>query len=283
MRALRPGARMVFISVWPVLKSLPQTGTRLLRGQLAQGRHVERQVGGAVGEGDAERQGGVGVDHARRDLVVVRRRARLEGGERSRGPPRASMWISVEPHQTITERSTPRSRWKAAISSIELAGELPLAPLLDVGAVEALDVAGIEHPLHRPDRLQLRARSWSSRLALEDAGLAGGRVGVVGEDVPGAEDEVVQLRQRDEVLQARHPVLGPLAEADRAHLGERADRLAEPLLDRLDAGDEGGRDRPQPHQQHPQLPLRRLDVNAFLTHGELLRRRASSSRATHVP
>ena len=27
MRALKPGARMVFISVWPVLKSLPVIGT----------------------------------------------------------------------------------------------------------------------------------------------------------------------------------------------------------------------------------------------------------------
>ncbi len=27
MRALKPGARIVFISVWPVLKSLPQIGT----------------------------------------------------------------------------------------------------------------------------------------------------------------------------------------------------------------------------------------------------------------
>ena len=29
MRALKPGARIVFISVWPVLKSLPVTGTSL--------------------------------------------------------------------------------------------------------------------------------------------------------------------------------------------------------------------------------------------------------------
>jgi hypothetical protein len=31
MRALKPGARMVFISVWPVLKSLPAIGTPWLR------------------------------------------------------------------------------------------------------------------------------------------------------------------------------------------------------------------------------------------------------------
>src|ERR1044071_1165801 len=30
MRDFKPGARMVFINVWPVLKSLPQTGTLLV-------------------------------------------------------------------------------------------------------------------------------------------------------------------------------------------------------------------------------------------------------------
>src|SRR3954462_6360493 len=44
----------------------------------------------------------------------------------------------------------------------------------------------------------------------------------------------------------------------------------QPPLDRLDAGDEGGRDRPQADQQHSQLPFRRLDVNALLAHGDLL-------------
>ena len=31
MRALKPGARIVLISVWPVLKSLPQMGASFLR------------------------------------------------------------------------------------------------------------------------------------------------------------------------------------------------------------------------------------------------------------
>ena len=31
MRALKPGARIVFISVWPVLKSLPAIGRPCLR------------------------------------------------------------------------------------------------------------------------------------------------------------------------------------------------------------------------------------------------------------
>ena len=34
MRALKPGARIVFISVWPVLKSLPPIGTPFCLRQL---------------------------------------------------------------------------------------------------------------------------------------------------------------------------------------------------------------------------------------------------------
>ena len=43
IRALNPGARMVFISVWPVLKSLPVMGTPLVRASSSmQGRSMLR-------------------------------------------------------------------------------------------------------------------------------------------------------------------------------------------------------------------------------------------------
>ena len=43
MRALKPGARIVFISVWPVLKSLPVTGTpRSIASCSMQGRSIDR-------------------------------------------------------------------------------------------------------------------------------------------------------------------------------------------------------------------------------------------------
>ncbi len=43
IRALKPGARMVFIRVWPVLKSLPVTGTpRSIASCSMQGRSIER-------------------------------------------------------------------------------------------------------------------------------------------------------------------------------------------------------------------------------------------------
>ena len=50
IRDLRPGAMIVFISVWPVLKSLPQIGTRLVSASSMQRRNIDGQVRRAVGE-----------------------------------------------------------------------------------------------------------------------------------------------------------------------------------------------------------------------------------------
>jgi hypothetical protein len=45
MRALKPGARIVFIRVWPVLKSFPADGDLPLHGLLLERRDVGREVG----------------------------------------------------------------------------------------------------------------------------------------------------------------------------------------------------------------------------------------------
>src|SRR5437879_13209717 len=57
---------------------------------------------------------------------------------------------------------------------------------------------------------------------VEDAGLCGGFVGGVGENVPAAEDYFVELFERDELLDERGAALGALAQADGAELRERA-------------------------------------------------------------
>jgi len=61
MRAFRPGAMIVLIRVWPVLKSLPERGTLVLLRQLLERRNIDGQVGRAVGEGNAAAQRGIGV------------------------------------------------------------------------------------------------------------------------------------------------------------------------------------------------------------------------------
>jgi hypothetical protein len=55
--------------------------------------------------------------------------------------------------------------------------------------------------------------------------MAGSDERVVRDRIPGAEDDVLQRGERDEVLDERRPILGSLAEANGRHLGEGADRL----------------------------------------------------------
>ena len=56
------------------------------------------------------------------------------------------------------------------------------------------------------------------------------------EDIPGAEDDILKLRERDKILDLRCPVFSPFAQADRPHLRQAAGRVLKPELDRLDAG-----------------------------------------------
>ncbi len=79
IRALKAGARTVFIMVWPVLKSLPQMGAALLLGELDHGREVHRQVRRAVGEGNALAQRRIGINLRRRNADVVVFQALFKG------------------------------------------------------------------------------------------------------------------------------------------------------------------------------------------------------------
>ena len=78
----------------------------------------------------------------------------------------------------------------------------------------------------------------SRSLLLEHAGLLRGRVRVVRNRIPRAEHDVVEAGERDEVLDQRRALVGALAEADRRHLRERADRLRVAAANALDAGHE---------------------------------------------
>ena len=103
-----------------------------------------------------------------------------------------------------------------------------------------LTYVAVERGRHRADVAQRLGDLLDVLAAVEHAGALGGDVGVVGERVPRAEHDVVELGDRHEVLDQRAAVVGALAEADRVHQGQRADRLGQAPLDQLDAGDEGG-------------------------------------------
>ena len=105
-------------------------------------------------------------------------------------------------------------------------GEFALvAAGLDVLAFQSAHVVLVEDGPHGLDLLE-RGRDWLDVVVpVEDAGLDCGFVGGVGDRVPGAEDQLVETRQRHEVADERGAVIGALAEADRAHLRQRPDRF----------------------------------------------------------
>src|SRR5262249_12621069 len=131
-------------------------------------------------------------------------------------------------------------------------------PLLDVLAAEALDVGGIEHRGPGLDVLE-EALQRLQVLAVEHARLARGLVRVVGVHVPAAEDDVIEAGDGDELVDARAAVVGPLAQAHRAHLREAADGLREALADGLHAGHERRGHRAHAWEQDAELPFRGRD------------------------
>ncbi len=115
----------------------------------------------------------------------------------------------------------------------ELLGEIEFCfGFFDVRAVKIFYVGLVEGRLHRLDVLE-KFLGLGEIFGVENAGFRGGFVGVVGENVPAAEDEIVELRERHEIFNFRHAIIGALSEADGTHLRERADRqripFAEPI------------------------------------------------------
>jgi hypothetical protein len=231
--------------------SLPHTGAPGLRRQFQQRRNVGRQIRRRIRERDAFLERRVGVDHARRNRVVTRREARFERRQRLvHRAFRHEHFGAARPHHH--QPVAAMLRLEGADVGDELVGQILLVlPGLHVRAAQPLHVALIEHRRHRPDRFHL-GPDLVEQTRLEHAGRAGRGVAVFREDVPAAEDEVVEADEADEVLDARRAVLGALPEPDRAHLRERADRLGQALPDREHAGNGGGGDGAQAHEQDPE-------------------------------
>ena len=86
-----------------------------------------------------------------------------------------------------------------------------------------------------------------------------GLEGVVREDVPAAEFELVEPREGDEIRDLGDALVGPPPEADRPHLGEGAHRDALALAGQEDAGDRRRGHGAHAGQQHAELSLGRTD------------------------
>ena len=88
---------------------------------------------------------------------------------------------------------------------------------------------------------------------LEHAGLLRGGVGVIGNRIPRAEHDVVERRERNEILDQRRAILGALAKPNRRHLRQRADGLGVSAANAFDAGHERRRDGAEPGRENAEL------------------------------
>src|SRR5262249_34587101 len=244
------------------LEILAGRGDAVLLGELEHRRDVDRQVGRAVGVGNAVLEARVGVDLRRRDLRVGILQALLELLERG---------VDVGGLAVDLGRAAPDGDQavelvlllEAGDVLLDLLDELGLAlALLHVLAVKLLHPGVLEDRRPGRDRLELGLHRLQVS-ARQDAGLGGGLVGAVLENVPAAEDEIVEAGDRDEFRDLGAAVVRPLPEPDGAHLGERADRLGQPFANVHHTGDEGGGDRPHAGQEGPELSTRGLNVYAL--------------------
>ncbi len=102
-------------------------------------------------------------------------------------------------------------------------------------------------------------------LGIEHACLRRGLVGIVGEHIPAPKNQVVQLRQLHEILDFWRPAVRPLAQADRAHLRQRANRHS----------------LSSPHQFHPRHKSRAHRAHSRRQHPQLSFWRSNTHRPTH--
>ena len=225
MRVLRPGARIVFIRVWPVLKSLPPIGTPLRSASSIMHGQVAAQVRCAVGVRHAAHDRGVRVDLARADH---RRRCR-------RGPARTPrrVWCTVGRLAVRLGRSAPHHHEPVAAvlgpEALDVGhqrlGQVHLVGAgLDPDAVEAArpSPGRTPRPWRRCPRARPRSAPRSRSSSTPAVRAASSALAEIGSQPP-------NTRSSSEASGTKSLISGlrpsaRLAEADVGHLGERADR-----------------------------------------------------------
>src|SRR5262249_39046811 len=110
----------------------------------------------------------------------------------------------------------------------------------------------VEHRLYGSNRGERFPKLIEQR-SIQDTGPLGGLIGVVFENVPGREREVIQVRERNEIPDQRTAPFGPLTQPDGGELGDRSNGFRQTPANSLDAGDEGCRDSSHTRDQNPEF------------------------------
>src|ERR1035441_7333675 len=229
--------------------------------QFLEGGHVGGEMGRTVGVRDAGFERGVGVNLAGGDFRIVLLEARLE-----------VLQGSVDGGSLVIDLGGAAPDHGGACHAgalLELAdvvhdhlGVLHLGTRgLDVGALDALDEVLVEDRLHGQDRRERRLYLLEQG-GFQDAGLGGGFVGVILENVPAGHFDVGHFGQWNEVLNSGAAPLCPLPQADGSQLRQGADRLPQSKLEGFQPGDERRGHRAHARDQNTQFALSGRNLDA---------------------
>ena len=235
-------------------------GQFALVGQFVHRGYVDGQVRRAVGEGHALHERGVGVDHRGGDIFVVlfhpffeRFHALVGGALLDEGLGRGA----PDGDQAAGSARLP----EVADVLAKLLGEVELVlSLLHVRPVDLLDVVMIEDGLHGLDGAE-PAFDFVEQVTLEHAGIAGGGVHVVLENVPAGEHQIIEPGQRNEFLDFGRAAIGAFPQTDGPHLSERADGVRDSFAHRFHARYKRRSHRAHAGDHHAQLALGGLDCS----------------------
>ena len=225
--------------------------------ELAQRGCIDSEVGRSVRERHALQQRGVRVQHRRGDRRVVGIDGRIERLEVRVGRSEVDedLGRAAPDHHEPVAAVLLTERTDVVTQRVE--HRAPPDRPLRVGSLEPRHVRRVERRAHRPDRAQRFGDRLEVALYVKHAGVDRRDVRVVGVDVPGTEDDVVEVRERDEVLDERRAALVATPQPHRPELGEGPHRLGHPPADQLDAGDQRRRDCAQADAQDAEAPISR--------------------------
>src|SRR5206468_1077390 len=96
---------------------------------------------------------------------------------------------------------------------------------------------------------------------LDHAGRPGSRVAVVVENVPSAEHEIVEARERNDLADFWRTPFRPFSQTDGTHLGQRTDRRGDSLADGEDSGNRRGADGAEADEQDAKFSACRGDIS----------------------
>ena len=136
---------------------------------------------------------------------------------------------------------------------------------LDVWPLQPFNVFLTENGSPRLDFFDLGPHGLE-QVAIENPCLDRAFVAVIFVNVPAAEDEVIQGRERNKVMDFRNSPFRAFSQPDGSKLGQRTHRLRNFLLYRFHPSDKRRTDGTQSGNEDTQFSGRRFDLDAFLHH-----------------